>query len=505
MASVLIRGGEVLTMAGPQGHHPQRLDILVEGGRIAAIGPDLPPPPGSEIVAAQGRLVMPGLVNAHLHSSEMFYRGRYEQMPLESWLCYSYPFLGADQIDLDLLYLRSMLVAIESLRSGVTMISDDFFDPPKHDLARLGTVFHAYGDAGIRANIASGLMNLPYLDTMAFAREVMPPEVQAQLEFPVMSATDYMAYCHEVLHSLHGSAGGRLRFMLAPSGPQRCSVELMQACRDLGREWAIPFHTHVLETRTQAVTAARHFGGSIVDHMQRHGLLHDGVLMAHAVWVSDADIAQMGAAGVSVSYNALANLKLGSGLCPVRRLKAAGVNIALGTDGASSNDTMRVFDVMRVAALVQGANGMSPERWLSAAEVLEAATMGGARAALLGHETGSLEPGKRADLILLDVTRTTAFTPLSDAARQLVYGETGESVESVMVDGTFVIRDRRFTTIDEAAILAEIRARMPAFLADHARIERINAPLVPWFDRVIARCNAEPLPYASAALSPIPH
>lgn len=492
--AILIRDADVLTMAAGENVTPRRADVLIEDGRITGLGKDLTAPDGTQTVEAAGRVVMPGLVNAHLHSSEMFLRGRYQRMPLESWLCWSYPFLGSEPPDLEMLRLRSLLVAMESLRSGVTMISDDFFDPPTHDLERLGTVFRAYDDAGIRANVSSGLMNLPYLDTLAHARDVFPAEVQAQLDFPLTGAAEYAEYCNEVFRTLHGSGGGRLRYMLAPSGPQRCSIELMQACMELARQWRVPYHTHVLETRSQAVTAEMLFGGSIVQFMSQHGLLGPEVLMAHAVWVNDNDIEMMGEAGVSVSWNALANLKLGSGLAPVRRLLDAGVNLSLGTDGASSNDTMRLFDVIRVAGLVSTATHNGPGFGLSHQEVLQAATTGGAKAAMLDKTTGSLEVGKRADLVILDLSRGTAFTPLSDIASQLVYCENGSAVESVMVDGNFVIRDGRFTHLDEDAILAEIRDRMPGFLRQHSQVEAQNAFLIPLFDEVIRRCDTVPLP-----------
>ncbi|MBW3095961.1 amidohydrolase family protein [Pseudohoeflea coraliihabitans] len=490
---ILIRGADVLTMAAGEEIRPSRADVLIESGRITGLGADLAVPAGAEIVEAAGRLVMPGLVNAHLHSSEMFLRGRYERLPLEMWLCWSYPFFGLEPPDLELLRLRSLLVAMESLRSGVTMISDDFFDPPAHHLARLGTVFSAYDEAGIRANVSSGLMNRPYLDTLAYGREVFPARVQAQLDFPLTGADEYTTFCEAVFRTLHNSGDGRLRYMLAPSGPQRCTVELMQACRDLARQWQVPYHTHVLETRTQAVTADKLFGGSIVRYMHEHGLLNPNVLMAHAVWITDEDIALMADAGVSVSWNILANLKLGSGLAPVRRLLNAGINVALGTDGASSNDTLRLFDVLRAAALVSSATAKGPMAGLSSGEVLHAATLGGAQAAMLAETTGSLEVGKQADLIILDLSHGTAFTPLSDVVNQLVYCENGSSVESVMVDGCFVIRDGSFTRLDEAGILSEMRARMPAFLRQHQTTEAMNSFLIPLFQEVIARCDRVPV------------
>jgi len=491
MAGYLIKNALVLTMDGKTPTQPKPSDIAIVDDAIAAIAPQLNPPQGAEIINATGRLVMPGLINAHLHSNEIFYRGRYQQKPLETWMLYAYPFFGSSPLDLRLLYLRTMLVAIESLRNGVTMISDDFFDPPQHDIVRLATVFQAYEDVGIRANIASGLMNLPYLDTIAYGRDVVPADLQRRLDSPLMSTKDYMAYCDEVFQSLHGRGQGRLRFMLAPSGPQRCSVDLMLACRDLAMDKKVPYHTHVLETKTQAVTAQKMFGKSLIQTMHDLQLLHPGVLIAHAVWVSDEDIALMGQAGVSVSYNAIANLKLGSGLCPVRRLLDAGVNIGLGTDGASSNDTMRLFDVMRCAALVQSATDMESECWMRAEDVLHAATLGGAQAAMWQAQTGSLTPGKQADLVILDLNKTTAFTPLSDIARQLVFCENGQSVESVMVAGRFVLRDGCFTTINESDILAEIRAAMPEFLEEHANIEAQNAELEPYFAEILRRCKVQ--------------
>jgi len=494
MSRYLIKNALLLTMQGDAPCVAVKRDIAIADGVITAIGAPLiaaEAAEGAQVIDAANCLVMPGLVNAHLHSSEMFYRGRYERMPLETWLLFAYPFFAAPALNLRVLYLRSMLVAIESLRSGVTMISDDFFDPPTHDLERLGAVFKAYGDIGIRANIGSGLMNLPYLDTIAYAREMIPPAVQTALDFPVLPTREYLAFCAEVFRTLHGSANGRLRFMLTPSGPQRCTVDLMQACRDLSIAHAVPYHTHVLETKVQAVTARQNYGKTLIRYMHELDLLHPGVLIAHAVWVTDDDIALMGQAGVSVSYNALANLKLGSGLCPVRRLLDAGVHMGLGTDGASSNDAMRVFDVMRSAALVQNLASAKPQHGMRAEEILHAATLGGARAAQLDAITGSITVGKQADLVFIDLNKTTAFTPLSDAARQLVYCENGQSVHSVMVAGRFVLRNGVFTTIDEAAILAEIRAAAPAILAEHQETEARNAFLEPYFARIHQRCMAQ--------------
>ncbi len=184
------------------------------------------------------------------------------------------------------------------------------------------------------------------------------------------------------------------------------------------------------------------------------GLLTRNVAIAHSVWVADEDMRLMGEAGCSIAHNAVSNLKLGSGVAPLRRLMEAGVNVALGTDGASSNDTLRIFDVMRVAALLHSATGPDFSRWLAATDILRAATLGGAYAAMLEHETGSLEVGKRADLIMLR-TDTLPFTPMNDLCKHLVFAENGSSLELVMVNGTILVRESKLTQIDEDEIFVK--------------------------------------------------
>ncbi len=473
MSQILIRNATIVAMDRGHGTTPFAGDVLVEGGTIKAIGEALVAGPDARIIDGRGKLVMPGLVNAHTHSSETFLRGRYERMPLEIWLLYAYPLLMNDAIGERLLYLRSLLLAMESLRTGVTTFCDDFFDPPRHDLDRLATVFRAYDDAGIRANVSSAVMNVHTLDALPFAREVMPAELQALLDFgPPMTASAYIDYCRSAFSSLHGKSG-RLNFMIAPSAPQRCSPDLMAACMDLAVEKHVPFHTHILETKTQAVTGHRLHGKSLIAYMHDLGLLKRNTTIAHSVWVSDEDMRLMGDAGVSVAHNAVSNLKLGAGIAPVRRLLDAGVTVGLGTDGVSSNDTSRIFDVMRVAGLVHSAAGPDYEGWLAADEILAMATIGGAKTAMLEEATGSLEVGKAADLLILDL-RSYPFMPLNDVAKHLVYSENGSSIETVMVAGRIVMENRRVTTVDEQAIFDEIAELVPAYLAEHAELERRN-------------------------------
>lgn len=493
MNKTLIRNAKILAVDAAHGTKPFSGDLLVEGGLIAAIGPDLAPPDGALIIDGRDRLIMPGLVNAHTHSSETFFRGRYEGMPLEIWLLYAYPLLMNDPISRRLLYLRSLLLAMESLRNGVTALCDDFFDPPAHDLDRLGTVFRAYDDAGIRANVSSAAMNIHTLDALPFAREVMSAELQSLLDFgPPMTAEAYVDFCKSAFDSLHGRAG-RVNFMIAPSAPQRCTPDLMMACMELAMEKHVPFHTHVLETRTQAITGHQLHGKSLIAYMRDMGLLRRNTTIAHSVWVSDDDMLLMGEAGVSVAHNAISNQKLGAGIAPVRRLMDAGVTLGLGTDGVSSNDTARIFDVMRVAGLIHSVSGPDYCKWVTADEILRMATIGGAKTAMLEHVTGSLEIGKSADLMILNL-RSYPFLPFSDAAKHLVYSENGSSIEKVMVAGRIVMEEGRLTTVDEAAVFAELAELVPAWLEEHAELERRNSIFAPAMAEIHRRAALAELP-----------
>ncbi|MBK3745546.1 amidohydrolase [Paraburkholderia aspalathi] len=489
MKEYLFRNATLLTMDNKHGAATFNGDLLVDKGLISAIGKNLVTE-GAVIIDATSKLLMPGLVNSHTHSSETFLRGRYEGMPLEVWLLYAYPLLMGAAVDPRLLYLRSMLLAIESLHNGVTTLCDDFFDPPSHDLSRLEMAFKAYEDIGIRANVSSAVMNVHTLDALPYIREILPQGLQDNLQFgPAITVDAYMDYCRSAFSTLHNKSG-RVRFMIAPSAPQRCTADMLVACHDLAVQMGVPLHTHVLETKTQAITGYDKYNKTLVEYMHSLGVLSRNTTIAHSVWVNDADIALMGQVGCSVAHNAVSNQKLGAGIAPVRRLLDAGVIVGLGTDGVSSNDTARIFDVMRVAGLVHSVSGPDYREWIKAEEILRMATIGGAHSAMLEETTGSLEVGKNADLLMLDLN-SLAFTPLNDIAKHLVFSESGSSVELVMVAGEIVLRDGRLTTISETDILAEIRELIPAYLKDHTELERMNAVFEPYMAEIHHRSTAQ--------------
>ncbi|RWC61825.1 amidohydrolase [Mesorhizobium sp.] len=485
--STFIKGATMLAMGGAAGAEPFAGDLLIEADRIAAIGSSLQPPPGAEVIDGSGKLVMPGLVNAHLHTNEALFKGRYDNMPLEVWMLYSYPIRAAKRLSSRLVYLRSMLVAMESLKYGVTCITDDLYESPRSEMELMDSVIDAYVDCGIRATVSAHVVNRNFLDTIPFTREYVPHHLQQEIDGIIpMTTADYIAYVKQVHGRFHGRAG-RIRTMLAPSAPQRCTVDLMLAANDLAREWGVPFHTHIVETKVQGVTGPEFHGKSLTAYMDDLGLLNPWTTIAHSIWVNDDDIERLGRAGVSVAHNAISNQKLGAGSAPVRKLLTAGVNIGLGSDGICSNDTPRIFDVMKAAGLMHKVNNPDWSRWLTASEVLYAGTIGGARTALLQDEIGSLEPGKKADLLILDM-QTANFTPLNDVRNHLVYCEEGSSIEKVFVNGEMVVENGKLTKVDEKALLAELRAMMPEFIEYTGGVEAANHELEPAFTKVIQRC-----------------
>jgi 5-methylthioadenosine/S-adenosylhomocysteine deaminase len=476
--ATFIKGTTILAMGGPNGTDPFKGDVLVEGDRIAAIGANLQAPEGSTVIDGDGKLVMPGLMNSHLHTNEALFKGRYDNMPLEVWMLYSYPILAAKALPPRLVYLRSMLVAI--------------YESPKAELSLLGAAFDAYDDIGIRATVSAHVVDKNFLDTIPYARETVPQGLQDQVNaIEPLRLDDYLAFV-KAAHAKHHGRSGRLRFMLAPSAPQRCTPELMQAANDLAKEWKVPLHTHIVETKVQGVTGPVLYGKSLMRYMNDLGLLNPWTTIAHSIWVTDDDIEIMGKAGVSIVHNTISNQKLGAGVAPIRKLLNAGVNVGLGSDGICSNDTPRMFDVMHAAGLIHKVNNPDWSRWLTASEVLHACTLGGARTALIQDEVGSLEVGKKADLLILDM-HTVSFAPLNDIRNHLVYCENGSSIETVMVNGEIVVQNGKLTKVDEKALLAELRAAMPEFQEYTLGVEAANRQFEPYFADIIRRCYAQDL------------
>jgi len=474
---LLIRGARVL-LPGGDIHRPPIRDVLLAGDRIAAIGggdrPPLDVPADAEIIDGTGRLLIPGLVSAHYHSYDTLLKGRFEDMPFDVWALHSQPAYWGRRPRAEL-RARTLLGAMEALRNGITTIQDMNSLVPQ-DEETLDVILGAYAELGIRVVFSIALRDLPDLDIAPFL-PAMSAEVAAIVGGKPGDAAADLAFVAAQLKRL-SPLPARLHWALSPSGPQRCSTALLEGLAALSQEHALPVFTHVYETRAQLAKARRIYpGGSMIGHMAEVGLLTPRTTLAHGVYISPGEIAQVARAGAGVVHNPLANLKLKNGVAPVARFKAEGVRLALGCDNNSCSDCQNLFQAMKLMCLLAAGNDPNPAGVL-AADALAAATTGGAQALGLGDEIGAIALGMKADLVLIDLD-DLAWQPFASATRQLVFSETGRGVRSVIVDGRLVLRDGRLTTVDEAAFRAELAEVMQQVEQDYAQLVSRQAPAIP--------------------------
>src|SRR4051794_13150207 len=447
--TIVVRGGQVYDHDGDV-HKPKVADILIEDGTIVAVGRNLDAG-GAEIVDARNRLVVPGLINAHYHSHDTLCRGLFEELPLEFWLLYTLP-LGINRSKEEL-RARTLVGALESIQCGITCVQDMLGLFPLDDEST-DVVVDAYRDIGLRVVFSPMVWDIPPI-AMVRHRDSLPPDVQDMLGTVGRPIEDQIDYLDRQFKRHAGT--GPLHWAVAPFAPQRCSPKMLQGCAELAHKHDLPVYTHVYETRGQVLIARELFaqhGGSLINYMDDVGLLGPRLNIVHSVWISRREIEQLAAADAGIVLNHLSNMKLKSGIAPVCDLREAGVRLGLGCDNCSGSDVQSVFQAMKLFCLFAAVSEPEPGPAL-AHEVLRHATLGNARTAGLAGSLGAIKAGYKADLILIDL-KDTAYLPYNSAARQLVYTESGRGVETVIVDGRIVVKDRRLTTINEDALRREV-------------------------------------------------
>jgi cytosine/adenosine deaminase-related metal-dependent hydrolase len=479
--NLLIRQARILTMAEPR--HIDAGDILIRDGIVRAVG-SVPPgdvPPGIPTIEAKGRLAIPGLINAHVHSPGNLMRGCLDGYPLEIFMLYEVPPLAEAAQAGRLAYLRTALGAIEMLKLGITSVLDDAFFVPGVSPDAIDAVMDAYRDSGMRATVALDQPNVVEYEKQPFLAELIPPEIRRRMDAAPRQSADELMECYaHLVGTWHGAADGRLSAAVSCSAPHRVTPDYFARLSELSRERDLPFFVHILETKTQRVFGEEKLGKSLARHVHDLGLLDERMLVIHAIWVDDADIALLARSGCTVAHNPVCNLRLGSGIMPFRRLRDAGVHLALGTDEATVDDTHNLWLAAKTAGLVHNIARDDYRDWPKAPEILDMLHAGGARAARAKVPLGRIAVGAAGDVALLDLA-TTAFTPLNDIERQLVYCETGSSVRDVIVAGTPVVANGRLLTLDESAILAEIADLAPKLAAEMAVLRRDAAELEPYY------------------------
>src|SRR6202521_5209304 len=449
-ARYLIRGGRIYDHDGDI-HQPATADLLIGGGIIERIAPQIAADDGVEVVDAAGKLVVPGFVNAHYHSHDVMAKGLFEEMPFDIWALHSNPGNYGPRSHEEV-RVRTLIGAAESLRNGITTIQDFLTLEPQEE-AYVDTVLSAYEEVGIRVVFAIAARDRAALDIAPFIPKNLPESIRKRLAGQDRSARSELAFVVGQIRRL-GIAPTELQtWALAPSGPQRCSAELLEGIAALSCEHGLPVLTHVYETRVQAAAAQMDTSGSLLDVLARAGLMNDRLGVVHGVWLSPRHIAQIAEADARVVHNPISNLKLKSGVAPILDLYRAGIDVALGCDNCSCAETQNIFTAMRMLCLLPAVTDPDPGP-INAGYALKAATLSGARAVGLGDKVGALKPGMAADLTILDLNEP-AFVPFNSAARQIVFAESGRAVETVFVDGRPVVRGGKLVTVDEAALAAE--------------------------------------------------
>jgi cytosine/adenosine deaminase-related metal-dependent hydrolase len=471
---MLVRGGQVYDHGGDV-HHPAVADILIDDGVIVAVGPDLASDGQHEVIDATGRLVVPGLINAHYHSHDTLCRGLFEELPLEFWLLYTLP-MGQNRSKEEV-RARTLVGALESLRCGITTVQDMLgLTPLNEDYTDV--VLSAYRESGLRVVFSPMVSDVPPI-AMVRDRESLPTEVQEMLgtkALPMREQLDFLEHQFK-----RHPAAGCLHWAVAPFAPQRCTAKMLEGCAELAARHDLSVYTHVYETRGQALIARERFAdhdGSLINYLASTGLLGPRLNIVHSVWISRAEMDRMAEADAGIVLNHLSNLKLKSGIAPVCDLRESGVRLGLGCDNCSGSDVQSVFQAMKLFCLVAAVSDPEPGPGL-AHEVLRHATLGNARTAGLAGSLGALKPGYKADMVLIDLD-DVAYLPYNSAARQLVYTEAGRGVESVIIDGRMVIKERKATTIDETALRREVADLMRHFTADYGAVVASRKRALPY-------------------------
>ena len=429
---IVIQGGTVLTVddAGTV-HFPGH--VVIDADRITAAGEGAYPgevPAGAEVIDASGMVVMPGLVDLHYHTA--IGKGFCDHLPLlESLEQFWYPSIRA--LDPETAYWAALNSYLESIKCGVTTVNDMY--------RQLGSLGRAAEEIGIRAVLSN---------------DVALPEHEL----------DTLQDNQDSYDAVHGLGGGRVQVWVGIEWLPLASPGLLRDARALAGELGTGIHVHLNESLGEVENSRARFGQRPAEVAYDAGLLGPDCVAAHCVWLTDHEIGLMRETGTHISHNPSSNAKLGNGIARLPEMLAAGINVGLGHDAAESSNSCDLFDVMKFASLVHRAS-RGDASLLQAPDVVRMATRNGAAA--LGHETGELSAGKKADVILVD-TRSAMFTPLlpGDPAQlysHLVFAADGSAVDTTIVDGQILMRGREITTVDEAAVLAQANLALQRIVA----------------------------------------
>ena len=453
-AQLLLVNALVLTM-DEEMHQYEPGAVAISGDSLLAVGPEADirkAYSAAQIIDCGGKVLMPGLINAHTHAPMTLLRGLADDLRLDVWLMgYMMP-VEREFVSPDFVRLGTQLACAELIRSGVTCFADMYYF--EEDVAK------ATAEAGLRAVCSQTVLKFPTPDAASYE--------------------DSLAAARDFIQRWKGHA--LITPSVAPHAPYTCTPEILRATAQLAVEFDVPLHTHIAETALEVENMRRENGMPVVPYIKKQGLFDAKVLAAHCVHIDEGEMRTLVHSGAGVAHNPSSNLKLASGFAPVHKMLEAGLNVGIGTDGAASNNDLDMFEEIRLAAFIAKAVSNDPTV-VPAATALTMATRLGAKALHLGAITGSLEPGKRADLILVDIS------PLHNSPRfrrdrenlyaQLVYSGKATDVSDVMVNGKWLMRSRKLLLFNETELVTaanEYARKIDIFLM--AREQSVFSKLV---------------------------
>ena len=425
---LIVTGGTVVTVDAA-GRVIENGAVAIDGADIAAVDTAAAIAKqfrGRETIDASGQIVLPGLINTHTHAPMVLYRGLADDLPLMEWLNnYIFP-AESKTVSPEFVRAGTRLAALEMIESGTTTFADMYYF--EEEIAR------ETRNAGLRGVLGQTVIQFPVADAKTPA--------------------DALARAERFINEFKGDP--LITPAVAPHAIYTLDGPTLRAARELSKRHDVPTLIHLAESRDETKVAEERRASSPVAYLEGLGFLGPGVVGAHGVWVSDADIQVLKMRNVGISHNPESNMKTASGVAPIPKYLRAGVSIGLATDGAASNNDLDMFEAMRVAALLAKHENADPST-MSARTVLEMATIRGARALGMEGRIGSLEPKKRADLITVSVSGARQ-TPMYDPLSHLVYVIHGDDVRNTVVNGKMLMRDRNVLTLDATAVIAEARS-----------------------------------------------
>lgn len=417
MSSILIKNAYIVSMVSPI----SKADLFIEDGKIKEIG--IIERDADKVIDASGKVVMPGIINAHTHVAMSVFRGYSDELELMEWLSKKmWPI--EDKMVAEDVYYASLLSIIEMIKSGTTTFNDQYFF--EEETAK------AVDKVGMRAMLSRCIIS------------------------EGEDADNRIKEAEELYHRWNDASNGKIKICVGVHAPYTCPPDTIIKSIDLAKKINMPIHIHYMETEDEVNQIKERYNKTVTDYLKETGIFDCKTILAHGVWAKESDIRELKNYDTAIVHNPVSNQKLGSGIANIKLMLENGVAVALGTDGQGSTNTLDMFEEIKTAAYLQKVVNKSATA-ISGYDVLKMATIEGAKALGLEKEIGSIEVGKKADIIIIDLNKPH-LVPVHDIYSTLAYSVNGADVETVIIDGNLIMEERKILTIDERCVIKQVNS-----------------------------------------------